>query len=141
MRKLFELNVVTAEEEIFSGKASKLIATGFYGEFEVLYKHSAFITTLSPGQLWYTDELGENHGIIVFGGIIEVQPLITTVLADSTIRKEEIDEEAILRTKKDIERNIDKGYKDFDYAKARVELALAVAQLKFLRKYRIIKSM
>jgi F-type H+-transporting ATPase subunit epsilon len=133
---LFDLNVVSAEGSIFSGKASKLIVTGFYGEFEVLYKHSALLTTLVPGQLWYTDAEGKDHGIFVFGGLVEVQPLVTTVLADSFLRLKDIDEEEVLKTKQSIEQDMLKGYKDFNYAKARVELALAVMQLKFFRKFR-----
>lgn len=139
MNNLFDLNVVSAEGNIFSGKASKLIATGFYGEFEVLCNHSALLTTLAPGQLWYTDEEGKDHGIFVFGGLVEVQPLVTTVLADSSVRPKDLDEEEILKAKQNIEQEMLKGYKDFNYARARVELALAVTQLKFLRKFRFKK--
>lgn len=140
VHKIFLLNVVSVEREIFSGKASKLIASGAYGEFEVLYNHSAFLTTLSSGHLWYTDEFNEVHGIVVFGGLIEVQPYITTVLTDSFLRKEDIDEEEVLRIKKNIEQTIVKGVKGYDYAKARVELSKAIAQLTFLRKYKSMKK-
>ena len=138
---LFKLNIVSVEKEIFCGKVSKLLVTGNFGEFEVLCNHAPLLTALAPGQLLYTDLHGEKHGIVVFGGIVEVQPLVTTIIADSYVRKEDIDEEEIIKVKNLLENDLTKGLRMYDYARTRAELAQAIAQLKFLRKHITSKSL
>lgn len=134
-KSLFKLNIVSVEKEIFSGKVCKLCVTGSSGEFEVLPNHSPLLTALLPGQLTYTEDNGTTHSIIVFGGMIEVQPLVTTVLADSYIRKEDINEEEILKIKDSLENKLIKGLHIHEYAHVRAELIKAAVQLKFFRKH------
>lgn len=138
---LFKLSIVSVEKEIFCGKVNKLLITGNFGEFEVLCNHAPLLTTLAPGQLLYEDSHGVKHGIVVFGGMVEVQPLVTTILADSYVRKEDINEEDIIRVKNLLENDLSKGLRMYDYARTRVELAQAIAQLKFLRKYTLSKTL
>ncbi len=136
MTHCFQLDIVTAETEIFSGLAKKLFVTGEQGELEILYNHAPLLTSIAPGPVWLENEEGKEEGIVIFGGMIEVQPKVTTILADSALRAEDLDEAAALVAKQNMERAIAERESDLDYAKARTELAMAVAQLRLIRKMR-----
>ncbi len=130
---LFKLNIVSIEKEIFSGNVYKLIITGSLGEFEVFRNHAPLLTALYPGQVLYVDENGKNHNIVIFGGMVEVQPMLTTVLADSYVRKEDINEEEVLKVKNILEKDLSRNMSSYEYARVRAELIQATVQLKFLR--------
>lgn len=134
MTNYFTLNIVTAEEEIFSGLACKLFANGIQGELEILYNHASLLTGLVPGTVWFEDKQGREEGLVVLGGILEVQPKITTILADSSLRAKDIDEAAAIEAKKNMERVISQRESNLDYGQVRFQLASAVAQLRLISR-------
>ena len=134
MGKYFKLNIVTTETEIYSGLSKKLIVTGVLGELEVLYNHTPFLTSLAIGPIWFEDKAGNLNSYIMLGGILEVQPTISTILGDSVIRADNLDEAAAIEAKNNSERLFSQKEANMDYAKVKNELAIAVAQLRVIRK-------
>ncbi len=133
----FRVEIVSAEEEMFSGLAQKLFVTGVSGEMEVLAGHAALLTSLLPGPVWVIDENGQEVAFVILGGILEVQPKVTIILADAAMRASDIDEAAALASKKNAEALLSKyGPGQIDYSKVHHELALAMAQLRIIRKLR-----
>ncbi len=136
MNNSFQLEIVTIESKIFSGLAKKLFVTGEQGELEILYNHAPLLTSITPGPVWFKTDTGKEKGLVVFGGMMEVQPKLTTILADTALRAEDLDEAAAEVAKQNIEKAIAQRDANFDYAKARTELAMAIAQLRLIRKIR-----
>lgn len=136
MNKYFELNIVTTEMEIYSGLSRKLIVTGILGELEVLYNHTPFLTSLAIGPIWFEDKAGKINSYIMLGGILEVQPTVSTILGDSVIRANNLDEAAAIEAKNNSERIFSQKESNIDYAKVKNELAIAVAQLRLIRKFK-----
>ena len=134
MDKCFELNIVTTETAIYSGLSKKLIVTGISGELEILYNHTPFLTSLAVGPIWFEDQNGKLNSFIMLGGILEVQPKISTILGDSIIRADNLDEAAAIEAKNNSERLFSKKESNIDYAKVKNELAIAIAQLRLIRK-------
>ena len=134
MDKYFKLNIVTTETEIYSGLSKKLIVTGVLGELEVLYNHTPFLTSLAIGPIWFEDKDGKLNSYIMLGGILEVQPTVSTILGDSVIRADNLDEAAAIEAKNNSERVFSQKEANIDYAKVKNELAIAVAQLRLIRK-------
>lgn len=134
MDKYFKLNIVTTETEIYSGLSKKLIVTGVLGELEVLYNHTPFLTSLAIGPIWFEDNFGNLNSFIMLGGILEVQPTVSTILGDSVIRADNLDEAAAIEAKNNSERVFSQKESNIDYAKVKNELAIAVAQLRLIRK-------
>jgi len=134
MGKYFKLNIVTTETEIYSGLSKKLIVTGVLGELEVLYNHTPFLTSLAIGPIWFEDKDGKLNSYIMLGGILEVQPTVSTILGDSVIRADNLDEAAAIEAKNNSERTFSQKEANIDYAKVKNELAIAVAQLRLIRK-------
>jgi F-type H+-transporting ATPase subunit epsilon len=130
----FKLNIVTASEEVYSGDVFKLSIKGIMGELEVRANHSPLLTGIFPGAIWIVDSLGENVGFVVHGGILEVQPSVTTVLADTILRSKDLDEEVANAAKVTGDALFSKSKSSFDFEKARSELAIATAQLEFLKR-------
>jgi F-type H+-transporting ATPase subunit epsilon len=134
MSKCFKLNIVTTETEIYSGMSRKLIVTGVLGELEILYNHTPFLTSLAIGPIWFEDDSGKLNSFIMLGGILEVQPTVSTILGDSVIRADNLDEAAAIEAKNNSERLFSKKGSNIDYAKVKNELAIAIAQLRLIRK-------
>jgi F-type H+-transporting ATPase subunit epsilon len=134
MDKCFRLNIVTTETEIYSGESRKLIVTGILGELEILYNHTPFLTSLAIGPIWFEDSAGKLNSFIMLGGILEVQPTVSTILGDSVIRADNLDEAAAIEAKTNGERLFSKKEANIDYAKVKNELAVAIAQLRLIRK-------
>ncbi|HFL8819333.1 MAG TPA: ATP synthase F1 subunit epsilon [Candidatus Azoamicus sp. OHIO2] len=134
MDKCFELNIVTTETLIYSGLAKRLIATGILGELEILYNHTPFLTSLAIGPIWFEDQNGKLNSFIMLGGILEVQPKISTILGDSVIRADNLDEAAAIEARNNSERIFSRKEANIDYAKVKNELAIAIAQLRLIRK-------
>lgn len=133
----FRVEIVSAEEEMFSGMAKKLFVTGVSGEMEILAGHAPLLTSLLPGPIWVVHEDDKEDAFVILGGILEVQPKITIVLADSAMRAGDIDEAAALASKKNAEDLLNKyGPGHLDYSKVHHELVLAMAQLRIIRKLR-----
>ena len=137
----FHLDIVSAEAELFSGMVKKLFVSGIMGDLEVLYNHAPLLTALKPGPIWVVKQTEEEEVFYISGGMLEVQPKVTTVLADVAIRAKDVDEAQALEAKKRAEQMLLGHTKDFDYAKAQVQLAEAIAQLKALKKFPVKVAM
>lgn len=134
--KSFHLDIVSVEERLFKGRAQALFVTGVMGELEVLAGHAPLLTALDPGPVWITKDDGSEEAFVIHGGMLEIQPNITTILADSALRVKDMDEAAALEAKQRLEREHTQQKSDFDYAKAHKELLSAVAQLRVLKNLR-----
>jgi F-type H+-transporting ATPase subunit epsilon len=132
----FHVDIVSAEGEIFSGLVEKLFISGEMGDLEILRRHAPLLTTLKPGPIWIIKQNGQEEVFYTSGGLLEVQPETTTVLADTAIRAKDVDEAQALEAKKRAEAVLLGHAKDFDYAQAQVQLMEALAQLKALQKFR-----
>ena len=104
MTTTIRCDIVSAEEVIFRGDVTLVVATGEMGELGIAPRHAPLITRLKPGKLVLTLADGERLDIVVSGGILEVQPQVVTILADTAIRAENIDELAVQKAKEEAER-------------------------------------
>jgi len=129
-------DIVSAEEEIFHGNAQMVIATGEMGELGIAPRHAPLITRLKPGQVRVQTENGEEQFFYVSGGILEVQPSVVTVLADTAIRAKDLDESAARKAKDEAERALSNRTDAMEVAQAQAQLAQAVAQLQALEQLR-----
>lgn len=134
MATTMQVEIVSAEQEIFSGTVAMLFATAEFGEVGIAPRHAQMICRLKPGQIRLELEDGTNQVIYVSGGMLEVQPHIVTVLSDTAIRADDLDSAAAEQAKQRAEDALANQHADFDYAKARVELAEAIAQLQAIRQ-------
>jgi F-type H+-transporting ATPase subunit epsilon len=134
MAMSMQVNIVSAEGEIFSGSAEMVIAPAQMGDVGVAAGHAPMITPLKAGEIRVQSEGEEEQHIFVSGGILEVQPKELTVLADTAMRAADLDEAAALKAKERAEEALADQQGSIDYAKARAELAAAVAQLQILRR-------
>jgi F-type H+-transporting ATPase subunit epsilon len=129
-------DIVSAEEEIFHGDARMVIATGELGELGIAPRHAPLITRLKPGQVRVELENGEEQFFYVSGGILEVQPTLVTVLADTAIRAKDLDEAAARHAKDEAERVLANRTDALEVAQAQAQLAQAMAQLQALERLR-----
>ena len=129
-------DIVSAEAEIFRGEAKMVIATGEAGELGIAPRHAPLITRLKPGQVRVLAENGEEQFFYVSGGILEVQPQVVTVLADTAIRAKDLDEAAARRAKENAERLLANRADAVEIAQAQAELLQAVAQLRAIEQLR-----
>ena len=129
-------DIVSAEEEIFSGAVETLVAAGSYGDLGIYPGHAPLLTSLLPGPVRVVKQNGEEEVIFVSGGFLEVQPHRVTVLADTAVRAHDLDEAAALEAKKHAEELLAKQNSDIDYSRATAELAEAVARLRTIQQYR-----
>ena len=135
MASTMQLDVVSAEEEIFSGLVTELIAPGAMGDLGIMPKHSQLITTLKTGELRYFTEEGDVISLFVAGGLMEIQPHVVTVLADTAVRAEDLDEKKSQAAVEAAELALDgKDPADMDYEAIQTELEAAKAQIEMLRK-------
>ena len=130
------LDIVSAEQEIFSGIVEMVVATGELGEIGIVPGHAPLLTILKPGEIRITLPGGQEEIYYVSGGMLEVQPFYVTVLADAVQRADSIDEAAALAAKARAEEAIANKDADLDYSVAATELARAVAQLRAIQKLR-----
>ncbi|WP_243048322.1 F0F1 ATP synthase subunit epsilon [Dyella sp. RRB7] len=137
MSHTIRVEVVSAEAEIYSGEATMVVATGEIGELGITPRHAPLITRLKPGKVVVTQPNGEKVDIsITGGGILEVQPQVVTVLADSAIRSEDIDEAAALAAKQQAEDALANRTDAVEIAEAQAKLAEALTQLQALERLR-----
>lgn len=129
-------DIVSAEEEIYSGPVSMVVATGEMGELGIAPKHAPLITRLKAGQVRVILPNGEEQLFYVSGGILEVQPQVVTVLTDTAIRGKDIDEAAAKKAKEEAERILANRSEAIEVAEAQAQLAQAVAQLQALERLR-----
>ncbi|MBZ2206210.1 F0F1 ATP synthase subunit epsilon [Massilia soli] len=137
MANTFHVDVVSAEESIFSGEAEFVALPGEAGELGIYPKHTPLITRIRPGAVRIkVPGQAEEEFVFVAGGILEVQPNSVTVLADTAIRGGDLDEAKALEAKKQAEELMVNRESEIDYAKAQSELATAIAQLAAIAKLR-----
>jgi F-type H+-transporting ATPase subunit epsilon len=131
-----QVDVVSAEESIFSGEAKFVALPGEGGELGILPRHTPLITRIRPGAVRIEKVNGEEEFVFVAGGILEVQPGKVTVLADTAIRGKDLDEAKATEAKKLAEEAMKNAKSDIDFAKAQGEFAAMAAQIAALRKFR-----
>ncbi|CAI3806759.1 MULTISPECIES: F0F1 ATP synthase subunit epsilon [Rheinheimera] len=136
MAMTVQLDVVSAEERIFSGLVESIQVTGSEGELGILPGHIPLLTGIKPGMVRIVKQFGEEHLIYVAGGVLEVQPHSVIVLADVAVRAEDLDEQAALAAQKRAEEAMQHAGADFNYAEAAAQLAEAIAQLRLIQKLR-----
>ena len=136
MTTTIRCDIVSAEEEIFHGDVVMVVATGEMGELGIAPRHAPLITRLKPGKLVLTLVDGSKIDIVVSGGILEVQPQVVSILADTAIRAENIDELAAVKAKEEAERILANRGEAMEIAEAQAKLAEAMAQLQALERLR-----
>ncbi|MBV2185409.1 MAG: F0F1 ATP synthase subunit epsilon [Rhizobium sp.] len=137
MSMTVHVDVVSAEESIFSGLAEFVVLPGQAGELGILPGHMPLMTTIKPGAVRLKlPQQDQEELIFVAGGVLEVQPGLVTVLADTAIRGKDLDEAKALDAKKKAEEAMSDRSAELDYARAQAELAEAVAQLAAIQKLR-----
>ncbi|MBN8508448.1 MAG: F0F1 ATP synthase subunit epsilon [Burkholderiales bacterium] len=131
------VDVVSAEESIFSGEAKFVALPGEMGELGIYPRHTPLITRIRPGAVRIIRaDNDEEEFIFVAGGMLEVQPTTVTVLADTAIRGHDLDEARALEARKQAEEAMKNAKSDIDFAKAQGEFAAMAAQIAALRKFR-----
>ena len=136
MKHTIQCDIVSAQEEIFSGEATMIFATGSVGELGISPRHAPLITQLKPGPVRVQRPDGEEAFFFVGGGILEVMPHIVTVLADTAVRADDLDEAAAVRAKEEAERELADQTGDIEVAEAQARLLEAAAQLRALQQLR-----
>jgi F-type H+-transporting ATPase subunit epsilon len=129
-------DIVSAEQKIFSGLVEMVVAAGSEGDLGILYGHAPLLTALKPGPIRVIKQGGEEEVYYISSGYLEVQPNLVTVLADTALRGEDMDEAAALKAKEDAEKNITNQSADFDYSAAAVRLAELSGQVRTLQAIR-----
>ena len=130
------VDVVSAHESIFSGKARFVVLPGESGELGIYPRHTPLITRVRPGSVRIEKADGGEEFVFVAGGILEVQPNRVTVLSDTAIRGKDLDEEKANEARRAAEEALKNAHSEIDIAKAQSELAVMAAQIAALRKYR-----
>lgn len=130
------VDVVSAEESIFSGEARFVVLPGEAGELGIYPRHTPLITRIKAGSVRIETADGGEEFVFVAGGILEVQPNCVTVLSDTAIRGKDLDEEKANAAKLAAEEALKNAKTDIDFARATSELTIMAAQLAALRKYR-----
>jgi F-type H+-transporting ATPase subunit epsilon len=136
MANTIHVDVVSAEESIFSGEAKFVALPGEAGELGIYPRHTPLITRIRPGAVRIETANGGEEFVFVAGGILEVQPNTVTVLSDTAIRGKDLDEEKAHKSKAAAEEALKNAKSDIDIALAQSELAVMAAQIAALRKYR-----
>jgi F-type H+-transporting ATPase subunit epsilon len=130
------VDVVSAEDSIFSGEARFVALPGENGELGVFPRHTPLITRIKPGSVRIELPDGREEFVFVAGGILEVQPHCVTVLSDTAIRGKDLDDEKAAEAKAMAEEALKNAKNDLDFAKAQSELAVMAAQIAALRRFR-----
>ncbi len=138
MSMTIHVDIVSAEEEIYSGLAEMVFAPGILGELGIAPRHAPLVSQLKAGEVRVkTDK--EELDFFISGGILEVQPHLVTVLSDTAIRAADLDEAKALEAKKRAEEALADKASNIDYAKAQAELAEAAAQLSAISRLRKLR--
>jgi F-type H+-transporting ATPase subunit epsilon len=128
MASSIQVDIVSAEGEIYSGEASMVFAPARMGEVGISPRHAPLLTALKPGEVRVQDTGGKEHFFYVTGGMLEIQPHIVTVLADTALRGDQLDEAAALKAQQDAEEALKGSSGETDLARAQLELAEARAR-------------
>ncbi|MEQ1528345.1 MAG: F0F1 ATP synthase subunit epsilon [Methylococcales bacterium] len=136
MAMTIQVDIVSAEKEIFSGLVEMVFAPAELGEVGISPRHAPLITKLKPGEVRVKVDDKESHPFYISGGILEVQPHLVTILADTAIRAKDIDEAAALEAKARAEEALADKSGKIDYATAQAQLVQAAMQLRTLDRLR-----
>jgi len=136
MGTIFHLDIVSAEESIYSGPVEFLVAPAQMGEVGIYPRHTPMLTRIKSGMVRIKAQLKEEELIYVSGGMLEVQPDIVTILADTAVRSHDLDEAKAIEAKRTAEEAMKNRESELDYAKAQAELIEAMAQLAAIDKLR-----
>ncbi|MDC9729359.1 MAG: F0F1 ATP synthase subunit epsilon [Methyloprofundus sp.] len=136
MSMTVQVDIVSAEQEIFSGLAEMVFAPAELGELGITPRHAPLISRLNPGEVRVKVSETETQAYFVSGGLLEVQPHLVTVLADTAMRAKDIDEAAALQAKAEAEEALNDKASKIDYATAQAQLAQAMMQLRTLDRLR-----
>jgi len=136
MAMTIHVDIVSAEQEIFSGLAEAVFATAVEGEVGIYPRHTPMLTKLKPGEVRVLKSDGEEEQFYVSSGMLEVQPHVVTVLADTALRAGDVDEAAALQAKQDAEKALSDKSAKRDFAEAQRELVEALAQLRAIERAR-----
>jgi F-type H+-transporting ATPase subunit epsilon len=128
------VDIVSAEGEIHSGDAAMVFAPAKMGEIGIAPRHAPLLTALKPGEVRVEDTEGKEHFFYITGGMIEVQPHLVTVLADTALRGDQLDEAAALQAQQEAEEALKGVSEETDLARAQVELAEARARYRAAQK-------
>lgn len=129
-----KVDIVSAEGQIHQGEATMVFAPAVMGEVGIAPQHTPLLTVLKPGEVRVKTPQGEELRFFVGGGILEVQPHLVTILADTALRAKDVDEAAAQEAKKSAEAALAGAKSEMDIAKANQELAVASARFEFIRK-------
>ncbi|MDH5432804.1 MAG: F0F1 ATP synthase subunit epsilon [Gammaproteobacteria bacterium] len=132
----FQLDIVSAEKSIFSGSVKSMVVRGELGEMGIAPGHAPLLTSLKPGSVRLIDNNDQESHYYVSGGMLEIQPHTTTILADTAVRAEDVDEAAAIEAKEAAEAAMADQNSEIEYSRAAAELAEAVAQLRTLQSIR-----
>ena len=135
MAMTMHIDIVSAEEEIYSGTCEMVFAPLVTGEVGILPRHAPLLARMKPGEVRVRKGTDEQF-FVVSGGLLEIQPHVVTVLADTAVRAKDLDEASALEAKKRAEEAIKSKQSEMDLAKAQVELMEAVVQLRAIEKLR-----
>lgn len=136
MGTIFHLDIVSAEESIYSGPVEFLVAPAQMGEVGIYPRHTPMLTRIKSGMVRIKTQLKEEELIYVSGGMLEVQPDSVTILADTAVRSHDLDEVKAIEAKRAAEEAMKNKESEMDYAKAQAELIEAMAQLAAIDKLR-----
>ncbi|HTX24176.1 MAG TPA: F0F1 ATP synthase subunit epsilon [Steroidobacteraceae bacterium] len=135
-----QVDIVSAEGQVFSGPAREVLAPASEGDVGILPRHAPLLTLLKPGAVVVKTPEGEEHPVYVGGGVLEVQPQHVMVLADTAVRARDIDEAAALAAKQRAEETLRSKVDKIEQAEALAELARAVALLKVVQRLRKVRG-
>jgi F-type H+-transporting ATPase subunit epsilon len=136
MAMTLHCDIVSAEQAIFSGLAEMVVAHGTLGDLGIEYGHAPLLTSLDPGPVRVKTQTGEEQVFYVSGGFLEVQPGVVTILADTALRANDLDEAAALEAQREAEQALANQSGDIDYGRAAAQLAAAAAQLRTIQQIR-----
>ncbi len=136
MGTIFHLDIVSAEESIYSGPVEFMVAPAQMGEVGIYPRHTPMLTKIKSGMVRIKAQLKEEELVYVSGGMLEVQPDIVTILADTAVRSQDLDEAKALEVKRAAEEAMKNKESELDYVKAQAELIEAMAQLAAIDKLR-----
>jgi F-type H+-transporting ATPase subunit epsilon len=136
MAMTVHVDIVSAEAAIFSGLATMVFAPGVMGELGIMPRHAPLLTKIKPGEVRIRTEDGNEEFFYVSGGMLEIQPHVITILADTAARAKDLDEAAAQAAKQRAEQALKDKKGDIDLAQAEAELAEAIAQIKAIQSLR-----
>lgn len=136
MAMTIHCDIVSAEHEIFSGRVTMVVATGTLGELGIMPGHAPLLTGIKPGPIRLLLDNGEEEVFFATGGFLEVQPGVVTVLADTALRADDLDEASALDAKDQAERALSERAADFDFSLATAQLSDAAARMRTIEELR-----